>query len=84
MADSLSPKAGAKVLLFFDMTKYFHKKMQKKVYFSSKYTKYNIKYLILLLLILNQQPECVRHFLDRNDFDRVAGRVDFLVRGNEY
>ena len=27
------PKAGAKVLLFFELTKYFEKKMQKIVFF---------------------------------------------------
>ena len=30
---SLHPKAGAKVLLFFELTKFFSKKMQKKVIF---------------------------------------------------
>ncbi len=48
---ALFPKAGAKVLLFFDLTKFFSGKMQKKCIFSSLCAFF---YVILHFLWLKQ------------------------------
>ena len=43
-------KAGAKLLLFFDMTKYFHKKISKKCIFGRFWPKIGVKMTVLFIL----------------------------------